>query len=372
MPSIAPAPTVSPPALRQLRRRAAREVGEACADAQSTEELIDGLRGPLGSALGVSGMIVGATDPATAVMSTATRVESLPNAMASPWIHNEASEHDVNKFVELHHTGSPPVTIHRATGGSPERSPRYRLNRRMGLGPELRVTFTADADCWGVASFMREASDPDFDDDAIAWLEGVRHDITSSVRRTVTTGAADASTTDLDDAPGVVTFTPDGNVVSMTPDARALLDDLWMCPVEGIDFTVPGEAYIVAALARAHGLGRAPSEAAMSRVRGRSGRWITVRGDCMFTTEGEPAGVALVIEPSRPADIMPVVLASFGLTLREREVLTEMTHGQTAGDIAAQLHISEYTVRDHIKSILAKTGTGSRGELLSRLFHHRA
>src|SRR5690554_2023088 len=90
-----------------------------------------------------------------------------------------------------------------------------------------------------------------------------------------------------------------------------------------------------------------------------------------LTTDGELSGVVLVVEPSRPAEILPLVVASYGLTRREREVLGEMSNGQSTAEIAGQLFISEHTVRDHIKSILAKTGTSSRGELMSLLFQHR-
>lgn len=66
-----------------------------------------------------------------------------------------------------------------------------------------------------------------------------------------------------------------------------------------------------------------------------------------------------------------MVVASYGLTRREQEILSEMSKGQRTGEIASCLFISEHTVRDHIKSILAKTGTTSRGELMSLLFQHR-
>jgi hypothetical protein len=32
------------------------------------------------------------------------------------------------------------------------------------------------------------------------------------------------------------------------------------------------------------------------------------------------------------------------------------------------MHVSSYTVQDHLKSIFAKSGTGSRGDLIARLF----
>jgi DNA-binding CsgD family transcriptional regulator len=46
--------------------------------------------------------------------------------------------------------------------------------------------------------------------------------------------------------------------------------------------------------------------------------------------------------------------------------------GLSTTEIADQLHLSAYTVQDHLKSIFDKSGTSSRGELVSRLFfdHH--
>ena len=46
--------------------------------------------------------------------------------------------------------------------------------------------------------------------------------------------------------------------------------------------------------------------------------------------------------------------------------------GLSTTQIADRLHLSTYTVQDHLKAIFAKTGTGSRGEVVARLFfdHH--
>ena len=96
------------------------------------------------------------------------------------------------------------------------------------------------------------------------------------------------------------------------------------------------------------------------------------RGDYTLDHSGELADIVLVLEPSWPTEIMPLVVASYGLTAREQEVLTELSAGRTSGEIATRLFISEHTVRDHVKAILTKTGASSRGELLSLLFHHHA
>jgi two-component system, NarL family, response regulator YdfI len=54
------------------------------------------------------------------------------------------------------------------------------------------------------------------------------------------------------------------------------------------------------------------------------------------------------------------------LTTRESEVLRSLADGLTNKDIAARLHISEHTIKFHIRSILGKLGAASRTEAVAR------
>ncbi|MBT2296420.1 LuxR C-terminal-related transcriptional regulator [Pseudomonas fluorescens] len=53
------------------------------------------------------------------------------------------------------------------------------------------------------------------------------------------------------------------------------------------------------------------------------------------------------------------------LTKREHEVLQLLLLGETNKKIALVLGISDFTVREHVSSILRKKGENSRGKLLS-------
>jgi DNA-binding CsgD family transcriptional regulator len=58
---------------------------------------------------------------------------------------------------------------------------------------------------------------------------------------------------------------------------------------------------------------------------------------------------------------------SVQISRREAEVLSFVLKGHKAGEIAGQLGITQYTVKDHLKHAYAKLGITSRGQLLSRL-----
>jgi DNA-binding NarL/FixJ family response regulator len=53
------------------------------------------------------------------------------------------------------------------------------------------------------------------------------------------------------------------------------------------------------------------------------------------------------------------------LTEREREVMTSISRGRSNRDIAAELVISEKTVKNHIRAIYDKLGVGSRAEAMA-------
>ena len=59
------------------------------------------------------------------------------------------------------------------------------------------------------------------------------------------------------------------------------------------------------------------------------------------------------------------------LTAREREVLTHVARGQTNAEIAESLVVSVETVKSHLRSLLAKSGSRHRTELVVRCYEAR-
>jgi two-component system nitrate/nitrite response regulator NarL len=61
----------------------------------------------------------------------------------------------------------------------------------------------------------------------------------------------------------------------------------------------------------------------------------------------------------------------FGLTRREREILTLVVEGDTNKGIARRLSVGQDTVKHHLTSIFNKTGVSSRLELALFALHYR-
>lgn len=58
---------------------------------------------------------------------------------------------------------------------------------------------------------------------------------------------------------------------------------------------------------------------------------------------------------------------TFDLSKRELEVLSLINLGYANKKIAEQLYLSEYTIKDHIKSLMKKLGASSRSEIVAFL-----
>jgi DNA-binding NarL/FixJ family response regulator len=84
--------------------------------------------------------------------------------------------------------------------------------------------------------------------------------------------------------------------------------------------------------------------------------------------DGATGQVALTIEPARAAGVIPLIVAAYGLTEREREVVHLVLRGESTRQLAAALHLSPYTIQDHLKSIFDKCAVTSRRELTSQIF----
>ena len=329
-------------------------------------ELLDEIRSVVAEAIDYDAGYLACTDPATTIFSTSIVLDGYDPSLCAPTLDNEFMVDDFNKFVDLHRRRMPATTLADATCDRLHRSARHRdVNAPAGHEHELRAVFALEGACWGVLHLVRNTGRPNFGAVDLEFVDRIVPTAAAVIRRSV------VSTPPLDEdphiAPAVVLMTPDLSVTSMTDRAAALADQLGSAEVDtGSGVSLPGEAYIVGARAKARAEGQDGPDP-IARVRARSG-WLTVRGECTRSDDGSIDHVALVIEPSRTSEVLPLFVAAHGLSDREQDVLAELVDGRSTTQIAHVLFISAHTVRDHIKSIFAKVGVSSRGELVSELY----
>ena len=75
-----------------------------------------------------------------------------------------------------------------------------------------------------------------------------------------------------------------------------------------------------------------------------------------------------MIEPARAHELAPLIADAYGLSERERALTQLVAQGLHTNAIADRLHISPWTVQDHLKSIFEKVEVSTRGELTARVF----
>jgi DNA-binding CsgD family transcriptional regulator len=103
-------------------------------------------------------------------------------------------------------------------------------------------------------------------------------------------------------------------------------------------------------------------------VRGASGRWLAIYASRARQTGTEYPNTAVIIEEARPSEIAPLIIGAYGLSPREARVTSLVLQGLSTKEIAADIHLSPYTVQDHLKVVFAKVGVRSRRELVARIF----
>jgi DNA-binding NarL/FixJ family response regulator len=91
-----------------------------------------------------------------------------------------------------------------------------------------------------------------------------------------------------------------------------------------------------------------------------------VRTAPMSSADGPCLGV--FVEVLRGRDALASAIERYGLSVRETDVLNCLARGERTKGMAKTLGISEATVSDHVKSIMAKMNCHSRTQLLARVF----
>ena len=219
--------------------------------------------------------------------------------------------------------------------------------------------------CWGFLDLWRQAPAEPFSARELADLQAVVAPVTAALRGSQA-GTLLHRVDGDDERPGpvVMVLSPDLDVRAQTPETERVLRML--VPPSGEASPIPAAAYNVAAqlLAVEAGVDHHPATA---RVHVRAEWWVTLRA-ARIVAGDEPmaADIAVTIEQISPAERMELFVRAVGLSAREAELVHLLWAGSSTREAAAVMVLSPHTVGDHLKSVFAKTGCRSRGELLAR------
>jgi DNA-binding NarL/FixJ family response regulator len=308
-------------------------------------------------------------------------VENLDADYCSLYWHLEFHEQDFAAFSDLAR-GDGASALRLSLDDRPARSVRYReFMVPQGFEDELRAAFQVGGSTWGVVDLYRESASQPFTAEEVGLLRSLSGVIATALRRHVQTNSAWLG---RPTAPGLVVIDGRGRAISSNAEAKVWLRDLWPCSsndcapdptsldlfdLRDCEMSVPTPLFALAARARAVAEGREKVPARL-RLQDRRGRWLVLHASAMSATGGGPGDgtVAIVIEAAKSAEVAPIIIESYSLTSRERDVLAAIARGESTAEIAAQLFLSPHTVRDYVKAVFEKVGVSSRNELVARLF----
>jgi DNA-binding CsgD family transcriptional regulator len=348
------------------------------------------------------------TDPETKV-GTAPLAE-VPDLAALPRLIRLKYTTAVNRWTAL--TRGRCATLAAATGGDLSRSPLWRdLLAGYGVTDLASMVFADQFGCWGFLDLWRcGGPEPRFRPAEQALLGSLAPALTAALRGAqAATFAQPPAPVSALTAPVVLLLSGRLMLLDQTPRTDAHLR--LMLPTSPGSAPVPAAAFNVAAqlLAVEAGVDDGPPTA---RAQLAGPEWISLRAarlagpgqsgrpvqrDGSGRTEGadgagqrsgagqrdgagqpgdagqprdagQPDGgrIAVTVEPVALAGRIELYGRACGLTGRERELLHRLARGADTRLLAREMRLSPHTVQDHLKSVFAKTGCGSRGVLLAR------
>lgn len=300
-------------------------------------------------------------DPQT-LLSTGAVTEDNVERIHPYLFQIEYGEDDVNSYEQMVHNKRLVATIYEATEQQPERSARYRkVLTPAGFGDELRAVLILGESCWGYLTLYRNADQSEFLQEECDWITSLIPLIAARMR---------AFSLELPEREETWDDDLYGSGIAVLSDHLALLSsnpaaDRWLDKLRSLEMI---DAHVLPRPIRAVSTQafNSPSESAgIAKVciRMNEGPYLVVRASRLRSSDSQ-IQVAISFEPARPADMLPIIAEAYGLTEREQQILHGVIRGLSTKELASSLHISAYTVQDHLKSIFSKSGVSSRRELI--------
>ncbi|BDZ56004.1 helix-turn-helix transcriptional regulator [Agromyces marinus] len=314
------------------------------------------------------GACVGTHDPATMMLTSARKYGALKAHNEHDRLFGiiEYGSEEPTSFRSLAAGDHRAIGMHATAGDELDRS--QRMTRLMtpvyGFADEARLLFRDGTAVWGCLAIFRGPEDPSFTSDEVDFLGSLSESFARGVRSGILTRLAHEDAGDETGGPAVVIVDAHDEVAQISLGAEERLAALRGNAHGGDPLSLVTS--LVGAARRT--LADPASPPARARVRTASGTWLLLHASPLRGAAGATGDVVVTIEEARPPEIVSLVVAAFGLTSRERDVTRLVLQGVETKEIASTLHVSAYTVQDHLKSVFDKAGVRSRRELVSRVY----
>lgn len=341
--------------------RVLREIRALAGESMSPLELLSATAGSFEQAVPTDASCWSTFDPATSMVTSAVgRSLDERGRAAARFFELEYAVESPGQYRELVGTGRRTALLSTNDavdagggdgGGDGQAAVREHLTD-MGVAQELRVLFEHQDAGWGGVGLMRAASSGPFTDDEIDFAARIAPIVTGAIRAALVRSALPELRVDVDAGPAVLVVEGDA-VVEATPSAVAWLAEL------GRSDAGHGDIPVVVRAVSAHA---AAGHTVAQRARVASS-WVTLRGAPLG-----PGRAVVTVERSGPPEVASIVSHALGFTERELDVVARVLQGRSTKEIAQELHLSAYTVQDHLKSVFAKAGVNSRRELVAEVF----
>ncbi len=225
----------------------------------------------------------------------------------------------------------------------------------------MRVVAADERGRWARFDLWRDHADRPFDRADADLFRDVSGVLGSGMRKaTVALGEPPATTPT---EAGVLLVGAD-----LTPRGRTPAIDAWFRALNpaGIPYPAGIPSLVWSTIGRliAVEAGEDPARPVRIRARGDDGAWAVI--DAARLDDADRT-ITISVHAAAVGDLLALVSRAFGLSVRERQLVTLIVRGRDTSAIAERMFISPYTVQDHLRSVFDKLGVHSRLELVTRL-----
>lgn len=343
-------------------RRVQRDVDVVARAGLDLETFLSEVVGSISRAVPHVGACIATIDPSTLLLTGTHKFGDLrgQDRHDHEWGLVEYGQDEESSFVRLARSERDAIAV----GTDSSVRVAELLRPYFGYTEEVRVVMRDSGQVWGAMALFRGSDGAPFGSAEVELLESLSAVLSVGVRAGLLANFAPAAPS-APEGPAVVIVGADNTIQQLSAGAEVRLADL----MRSEDGTLPDgiiSSLVGAARRYAAGLTTRPPRC---RVRSRSGMWLVLHATPLSPrADGSGGDVVVTIDEARPPEIVPLVVAAFDLTARERDVTQLVLQGVDTKEIASAMHVSPYTVQDHLKSVFAKADVRSRRELIAKIY----